>query len=459
MARRTDRRAFIRAAASAAAGVVILGQGASARTFQANKKLNVALIGVGGRGQWFVGIMPKLSNVVAICDVSDSRATVALRTFPKLPRFYDYRLMFDKMAKGIDAVVVATPDHSNAPASLTAMRHGKGVYCEKPLTRTVGESRVMRLTARDRKVATQMGNQGTASGGYRRSVELIQDGVLGKIEEVYIWNGNGGNGWTQPPKGTEKVPYYLKWDLWLGPAAHREFHSKWMAWHGWRDFGTSQLGNWASHSANLAFRALKVDALWQADADKPHPILTVEAKVSEVNRLSFPRWESIRFGIPARGELPPITLQWLNGPGDKEMRARVEKHVGKPLDWTSDDGDGWKDHAGTLIVGGKGSLKSNAHNTTFSLLPEKQFKDVDLQPQRSPRSRGHEQEWLDACAGGPPAWSNFDYAGPLEELLMLGNVATQFPGKLEYDTVTGKIVNNPQADEVLRPVYRKGWTL
>ena len=204
---------------------------------------------------------------------------------------------------------------------------------------------------------------------------------------------------------------------------------------------------------------MKIDTLWHADPGRPHPILTVDAKVAAVNRLSFPRWEMIRYDVPARGDLPAISVHWLNGRGSPEVQSRIEKHLGAKLDWTSDDGDGWKDHAGTLIVGTEGKLKSNAHNTAFTLLPEGKYKDVDRNPQRSPRSGGHEREWLAACKGGPAAWSNFDYSGPLEELLMLGNVATQFPGKLRYDVIDGKILGNPEANQALMGHHRKGWTL
>jgi len=453
---RLSRRALLRKSVAGAAGLVVLAGAASARTFKANEKLNIALIGVGGRGKAFVGSMPNSENVVALCDVSDKKATVALRKFPKLPRYHDYRKMFDEMARQIDAVVVATPDHSHAPASAAAIKAGKGVYCEKPLTRTVAESRALRDLARKHKVATSMGNQGTAGGQFRRALELIRDGTIGTIKEVHTWNDQGGHGWKTPPEGEAKIPYYLKWDLWLGPAAYRPFHPKWMAWHGWRDFGTANLGNWASHSQNLAFMALKVDSLWSAEA-AAKPIVRVEAKVDEVYKLSFPRWEHVRWDIPARGSLPRIAFHWHNGSTRPGVRKVLEEFLGRPVNWGPKN---WSDWAGSLIVGTEGKILATAHNATFVILPAEKFKGVEKgAPRKVDRSAGHERDWLNACRGGKPAWANFDYAGPLTEFNMLGNVATQFPGVLEFDPLACKIVNNQAADSALRSEYRKGWSL
>ena len=455
MPRAIDRRTFLRNAGRTGAGLVVLSCGASARSYAANEKLNVALIGVGGRGTAFVNSMPRQTNVVALCDVNEKKATVAYRKFPKLPKFADYRVMLDKQ-KDIEAVVVATPDHSHAPASATAIRAGKHVYVEKPMTRTVHESRVLRELAAKHKVATSMGNQGTAGGQFRRAVELIRGGTLGEIKEVHAWNDQGGRGYTQAPEGEAKIPPYLNWDLWLGPAAMRPFHPKWLAWHAWRDFGTANLGNWASHTLNLAFMALEVDSLWHADpATKPR--IRVEAKTDAVYRLSFPKWEHVRWHVPARGELPPITLQWHNGSRRPGMREELARLLGRELHMGPDK---WDDWARLLIIGTEGKLLATAHNNQVELLPAEKFKAVQTKaPETLDRSHGHERDWLEACRGGAPAWACFDYAGPLTEFNMLGNVATQFEGVLEYDPLEGKIVNNPEADKALHEVYREGWTL
>jgi hypothetical protein len=457
---------------------MLLGNAGSARGAPANETLDVALIGVGGRGNWFVKTMPKMENVVALCDVNERRAVAWVerskdwakkvpgiksfrdpRFFPKAKKFFDYRRMIDKMQNQLDAVVVAIPDHSHALASVTAMEAGLHVYCEKPLSRLVGESRVMRETARERKVATSMGNQGTASGQFRRAIELIRGGTIGQVKEVHVWNNGGGANRPGPPKGTEPVPEGLKWDLWLGPAAERPYHHQWMHWHAWRDFGTCQLGNWASHSANLAFMALKVHELWLKPGEES-PRIRVRAKVSGINRLSFPRWEHVEWDIPARADFPPITFQWHNGGSRPGMRDLLEERMGEKLDWGDAGKRKWRDHAGALIVGTKGTIHATGHNATFRLMPRGQWGGVGKDgPKELPRSRGHERDWLLACRGGAPAWANFDYADALNEFLMLGNVATQFEDELEFDPVACAIPNHAEANAALQPHYRDGWSL
>ncbi|MFQ5809606.1 MAG: Gfo/Idh/MocA family protein [Armatimonadota bacterium] len=458
MSSRVDRRTFLRNAARGGAGLVILSNSRSVSSAQANEKLNVALVGVGGRGGWFAKTMPKLSNVVALCDVNEQRAAEAFKAFPDLPKYHDYRKMLDEMDKQIDAIVVATPDHSHAGPCVRAMKMGKHVFVEKPLTHNVREARIMRETAAEHKVATQMGNQGTSSPAFRRALELIQGGVLGEIREAYVWKDGGGPGRRDLPSEAEAIPEHLKWDLWLGPAADRAYNQQWMRWHGWRDFGTGQLGNWATHTANLAFKSLKMDSLWYADpTDKLH--ITVEAEVSEIDRHSFPKWEKIHFQIPARGELPPVTLHYYNGGQGPGARAEIEERLGRPLDWGDHGEKKWNDHAATLILGTEGRLWANGHNTQFALMPADKFKGLDGPPESLPRSPGHEREWLNACGGGDPAWSNFNYATPLAEFLHLGNLSTQFHYPVEYDPVACKIVTSEEADAALRREPRKGWEL
>lgn len=482
MKRKLSRRCLLSKFATGAAGLLILRDSQSVRGMPANEKINVALIGVGGRGTWFVDTIPRMENVVAICDVNwqkiaetykrwadladrfatsprqwERSATPTLRRLAdrKVKAFADFREMFDKMDKQIDAVVVSTPDHTHAVASAAAIRAGKHIFCEKPLTRTVHESCVLRELAREYKVATSMGNQGTASGQFRRALELIRDGTIARIKDVHIWNTGGGADRKKPP-GQQSVPDYLNWDLWLGPAAFRPYHREWLKRNLWRNFGTCQLGNWASHSANLAFMALNVHELWLTNRPgKVKPIIKIKSECSGINRLSFPRWEVVKWEIPARAEFPPITFTWYNGaaPGG---RKRIEDLLG-------DAGWGNKkqmDHAGAIIVGTEGTIHTTGHNATFRLLPEDKFRNVERErPKTVDRSRGHEMDWFMACRGGKPAWANFDYASALNEFLMLGNVATQVEDKLEFDPIATKIVNNAQADALLRSEYRQGWSL
>jgi hypothetical protein len=485
MGTRITRRTFLRGAAVGGAGVLLLRHSASARTYAANEKVNVALVGVGGRGSWFVETLPKMENVVAFCDVDAPKIDGAFKQLAdmkakwaespnswevsaakaytrlleaKIKTFADYRKMLDELGNGLDAVVVATPDHTHAVIAAAAMNAGKAVFCEKPLTRAVGESRALRDLARKQKVATSMGNQGTYSGAFRRALELIQAGALGEVKETHVWNSGGGTDRKAPPKETPPVPEGMAWDLWLGPAAERPFHPDWLNRNVWRDFGTCQLGNWGSHSANLAFMALNCQDLWLAEPPKdPHPILRVQAKHTGINKLSFPKWEHIQWEVPPRADLPGITINWYNGtaPGRKELLDRLAKDAG------DGEADAKKlDFAGTYIVGTKGAIHATGHCMSFRLLPVDQYKGVQRErPEKVENSRGPEQDWFAAIRGGKTPWASFDYADALNEFLMLGNVATQFQAKLDFDPRDCKITNNKDADALLRPEYRKGWTL
>jgi predicted dehydrogenase len=422
----------------------------------------VGLIGVGGRGDWFVGAIPRIGqNLAALCDVDDSKNPSAYQRFPKVKRFHDYRRMLDDTALGLDAVVVAAPDHIHAPASIRAMRMGKHVYCEKPLTNTVNESRRMREVARQSGVATQMGNQGTASNGYRQAVEIIQAGVIGQVRHVHAWNNQGGPGRRPQPSGAQQVPDFLRWNLWLGPRQERPYHRTWLNWHGWREFGTGNLGNWAPHMLNLPFRALRLDSFWSTDSTPAtgqdgNGVVRIQADVSAIDTASLPKWEVVQFDFPARYTQPQPRLFWYNG-GAGGFRPRLEDLLGRKLDWGDAGERKWSDWAGVLIVGTKGMLYTNAHNTEFTLLPKRVFADLTLPLPKLPRSPGHENEWVNACTGGEAAVSNFDYASALTELCLLGNVATQFPETLVFDPRTCRITNHAEAHLALRREHRLGW--
>jgi len=444
---RKTRRDFLRAAALQGTGLVVLSNSRSARSYAANEKLDVALIGVGGRGKWYVDVVPKIENVVAMCDVNESKAQAAYKLFPDLPKFHDYRLMLDKLNKQIDVVFAAVPDHSHAAAALAAMQAGKHTLCEKPLTRTAREARLMRQTALKCKVASQMGNQGSASNSFRRGAELVQEGELGEVTEWYGFNADGGPNIKEPPKDPQKCPEYLKWDLWLGPARYREFHARWLGWTQWRDFSNYQLGNWGSHVCFFGFMALKLRDLWNMPAES-RPRIRVQAEVSEINRLSFPRWQVIRWKIPAREGMPPLTFTWVNGQG-----GATQPVWDKILEYRGKKFEGWA--CGGLIVGTKGRIENNAGDCW--MVPGE--KKVIHGPKKIAASRGHERDLFHACRGGIPAWGNFDNTGPYWELMALGSVATQFNEELEYDLLEGKILNNPEADALAQGVYREGWGL
>jgi len=350
------------------------------------------------------------------------------------------------------------------------MKAGKHAFVEKPLCGCVHEARTMRQVAEQHKVATQMGNQGSSGAQFRRGVELIQDGVLGEVREVYIWNSGGGADKKEPPQGEQTAPPYLNWDLWLGPILQRPFHASWLGWSQWREFGTGQIGMWASHTSYLTFLALDIASLWHADVPA-RPRIKVRAEVSGVNRISFPRWEKVDFQIPARGELAPVTIHWVNGGGAPGWTEKLHELVGDPADWDDpnnqakqgDKKQKWSEFAGAVLLGAKGRLHSTGHNYTIDLLPAKQFVDLDTRgPQRLTNSHGMpEPDWLRVARGDTSwtAWSNFSSTGPYMEMLLLANVATQFEDELEYDPLEGKIVNHAQADALLRRPYRAGWTL
>lgn len=487
MQRTFSRRRFLARTALGGASMLFLKDSRLALAAEANSRLKVALIGVGGRGTWFVDTIPRMEDVVAICDIDDRKIAECFKRWAELAAslsvsqhewernaapafrrlmednvktFYDFRKMFDAMGVGLDAAVVSIPDHTHAVASAAAIRAGTHIFCEKPLTRTVQESRALRDLARTHKVATSMGNQGTASGQFRRALELIRDGTLGAIKEVHVWNTGGGADRKEPPQGSQLVPDGFNWELWLGPAASRPYHCEWTQRHLWREFGTNPLGNWGPHSANLAFMALKVHALWQTGPPaRPPPRIRVKATFSRLNRLSFPRWEKVTWEIPARAEFPAITFTWHNGP-EPDVRPILEGLIGDDLDWGDKKEKKWWDHAGAVIVGTNGRIHATGHNATFRLFPEAQFKNVVKErPLSVDQSRGHEADWFIACRGGKPAWAEFEYASPLNEFLMLGNVATQFEEALDFDPSACRIVNNADADKLLRAEYREGWTL
>jgi len=468
-ARRVSRRRVLASAAAAAAtaaataacGPLLLAP-ASALGYAANEQLGIALIGVGGRGQWFVETIPRIGQrVVAMCDVNDARAADSFKKLPEPPKYRDFRKLLDAEDRRLDAVIVATPDHNHAPISAAAMRRGKHVFCEKPLTTSIWEARTLRRLAAETKVATQMGNQGTATHAFREAVEIVQSGMLGPIREVVVWNC-GGNARRVPPSGSEPAPAGLDWDLWLGPAPAREYHRAWMQWQSWRDFGTGKLGNWAIHSANLPCMALRLYELWnEKPKDEPaaerRPTIKVGAAVSARDRVSFPNWEMIRYEFPARGAMPPVRLLWCNGIQAPGFREAIEPHLQRKLVC---GGEGpWLDDSGCLLIGSEGVLHSTGHNSSYRLLPEERWRNARRPEPTLPRSGSHEREWLAACRGGPAAMSNFSYGGVLTELVLLGNIASQFDRAIEFDPPAMKCPGDDEAMAQLVRAYRSGWSL
>lgn len=433
MPRHLTRRAMLRNTGLAGVGVWVSGAtsplGASSSP---NEKLDILCIGVGGRGAADVNGV-STENIVALCDVDGRRAAKTFEKFPQAKQFQDYRVALDELESRIDAVVIGTPDHTHAPPAAQALRMGKHVYCEKPLTHSVYETRVLTELAREKKLATQLGTQIHARDNYRRVVELIQAGAIGPVQRVDV-TFPGGLGGQDRPEETPPVPQGLDWDLWLGPAPHRPYHPAYVpgSWRAWWDFANGTLGDFGCHYMDLPYWALKLKypSLIEAQGPPPHPETAAPVL-------------TVRYQFPARGDLPPLTLTWRNGKGNKSPLFE-EKNV---PDWG----------ASVLFVGEEGMLLANY--SKHLLLPESKFADFQRPEPTIPKSIGHHQEWIRACKTGEPTTCNFDYSGPLTETVLLGNVSYRSGSALEWDAAKLKASNCPEAQALIRREYREGWTL
>ena len=435
-----SRRRFLAAGAAATtAGLESLAHAYPIRS--ANEKLNIAMVGVGQGGVGGVLNLPRMAreNIVAMCDIDEQYAGPNFEKYPGAKRWTDFRRMLDRQ-KDIDAVVVSTPDHSHAVIAITAMRHGKHVYCEKPLARCIGEVRRMREVARETKVATQMGNHGTYEPSFRRAVEIIQSGAIGQVTQVHTWSDRPLSFWKQSvtrPKDTPRVPAHLDWDLFLGPAPLRPYHPIYhpFTWRGWWDFGTGVLGDIICHTVNMAYLAL--------DLQYPTRISTrSEGLMAE----TAPKWAEMVFEFPARGKQPPVTVTWYEA-GRKPPLALA---LGEPLPGN-----------GALLIGDKGQLlQTDMYGAYHKLLPTDRYSDYTPPAQTLPRARiGHQQEWIDSAKTGSPTMANFEYAGRLTEAFLVGNVALRTGQTLQWDGEAMQATNCPEAQRFVHPEYRKGWSL
>jgi predicted dehydrogenase len=431
MQQSNTRRDFLKTAG--AAGAVLSSGVWSDSTARAstspNEKLNIAMIGAGGRGAANVAEVAG-ENIVALCDVDEVRAGATFKRYPRAKRHHDFRKMLEEMDREVDAVVVSAPNHIHVPASVMAMRMSKHCYCEKPLAHSVREARLAAKVAAQTKVATQMGTQIHASNNFRRIVELIRSGAIGPVHEVRIRLDGGGTAADRPAE-TPPVPPGLKWDLWLGPAPQRPYHPCYVPhdWHYWWDFGGGPLGNMGCHYLDLAFWALELK----------HP-RTIESVGSPRHLESTPMLQTVRYQFPARGELPPVMLTWDHGPK-------------RPPFWVEHDLPDW---AWGVFVGSKGMLL--ASYSSHLLWPEAEFRGFQPPAPTIPTSVGHHQEWMNACKTGSATTCNFDYAGAVTETMLLGNVAYRYGEKIEWDAETLRITNAPEAEQYLQREYGKGWT-
>jgi predicted dehydrogenase len=440
-----NRRRFLKAA-SVAGGAALWGAPAFVRSASPNEKLNIAIIGAGGRGASNTQSVAS-ENIVALCDVSESNLDNAAQKFPKARKYADFRKLYDN-AGDFDAVVISTAEHTHAFATLPALQLGKHVYCEKPLTHCIWEARLIASAAKKAKVATQMGTQMHATENFRRVVELIQSGAIGPVREAHVWVPRAW-GWQSPedarankdivnvqarPEDAMPVPAGLHWNLFLGPAPERPFHEVYWPgpkWYRWWDFGSGTMSDLGSHWIDIPFAALKLR----------HP-LTIESKGPVPHPEIAPASMSASYEYGARGNLPPVKLTWYQG--TLRPPQLVEGRIPK---WDS----------GVLFVGDKGMLLADYGK--FALLPEDRFKDFKAPDPFLPRVKGHHEEWIEACKTGKPTSSNFDYAGALTEANHLGNVAYRVGRKLEWDPIKLEATNCADAALLIRKQYRKGWTL
>jgi hypothetical protein len=437
-----SRRRFVKSTAAAALAfpAIVSGQ-------NLNDKLNIAGIGVGGRGRSNLNSI-KSENIVALCDVSSSSLDKTGEMFPKAKKISDFRTLFDK-PDAFDAVVVSTCEHTHAFATMPALQLKKHVYCEKPLTYNIYEARKIREEAMKAKVATQMGTQIHAGDNYRRVVELVQSGAIGDVSEAHVWVGRAwGRHESEEeckkakdivcvfdrPKTEDPVPKGLDWDLWLGPAPYRPFNNVYVPgpkWYRWWDFGNGTMSDLGSHWIDLPFWALKLQ--------KP---LTIEADGPQAHAEIAPASMSAHYTYGPRGDMPPVELTWYQG-------------TRKPKIWQEGKIPQWG--SGVLFVGSKGMLLADYGK--HLLLPEKNFKDFERPEQFIPASIGHHNEWIHACKTGAPTTCNFEYAGWLTEANHLGNVAYRTGKKLEWDADKMKAANAPESEPFIKREYRKGWSL
>jgi hypothetical protein len=479
-----NRRAFLRRS-TLAAGAASLPFPFVGRVLGANDRINVACIGVGGKGDSdSAHAFTAGGNIVAICDVDGntlegkhksfrSQAEKEKRTYDA-KQYKDWRKMIEEMGSSIDAVTISGPDHMHGPAAITAMRLGKHVYCQKPLTQTLWEAREMRRLASEKKLATQMGNQGSAENGLRRAVEVIQAGVIGKPKELHVWSNRPV--WPQGlnrPEGSDPVPAHLDWDLWLGPAQVRPYkkdvyHA--FNWRGWYDFGTGALGDMACHTVNMPFRALKLG----------YPSAVELEMASRIYAETFPLTSRIRFEFPERDGLPPLKFWWYDGnPNPKHGIYQSGNYI-EPIRPHADvvkeviTARGELPSSGCLIIGEKGKLFSpDDYGARFQILlnDEDQYVDGDkheactsvpvsiARTEEKQTDLAMKKEWFAMMKGGPAAYSNFDISAYLTESILLGCVALRsgVGHKLEWDGPNMRATNDPNAARFVNRKNRKGW--
>lgn len=424
------RRSFLGTVAVGSISALASPAWAYRRILGANERLHVGAIGVGGRG---AGDLDAVSgeNIVALCDVDTNALDGAAGRFPNAEKFFDYRQLLER--KDLEAVVIGTPDHHHAPATVRALRRGLHVYCEKPLTHTVEEARIVTQLAKEKGVATQMGTQNHEHPGYLRLVELLRSGAIGPVRQVHVITDRPGKWWPQGmelPANAAAVPANLKWDLWLGPAPQRAYDPAFapFRWRGWWDYGCGAIGDMAIHLMDPAFWGLQLGGPVKVSSTGPKP-----------NPWSGPEWMQTHFEFGQRGELPPVDVYWYEG------KTTPPPEIASELPMN-----------GSLFIGDQGRI-AIAHDGFPKLLPEEAFANFKAPSPSLPDSPGHHRQWIEAAKGRGKTSSSFEYAGPFTEVVLLGNVAYRIGQKIEFDPTTMRVTNVPAANELLTKSYRSGW--
>lgn len=439
-----SRREFIGASAMAVGAFTIVprhvlgGPGYVAPS----DKLNIACVGAGGKGESDIAAVSS-ENLVAFCDVDDVKAAETYKKFPNVKTYKDFRVMLEEHEDDIDAVTVSTPDHTHAIVAMTAIRMGKHVFVQKPLTHTIYEARQLAKAAEEEGVVTQMGNQGHAGEGARLLNEWIWDGAIGDIHEVHAWTNRPI--WPQAierPEAIPSVPPTLDWNLWLGPSPWRPYHPAYVpfSWRGWWDFGTGAIGDMGAHIIDHPY--------WALGLEYPD---TVQATSTDFNEETYPLASIVTYQFPKRGNKPEVKFVWYDGgllpprPEELEPGRRMGEQGG-----------------GVVFYGSKGKMMCSVYGSNPRIIPEDKMKEYKRPEKTIPRSPGIHQEWIDACKGNGKTTSHFGYAGKLTETMLLGNLAIKFKDKntiLKWDGENGQITNLEEANQHLRTEYRKGWTL
>ena len=419
-----------------------------------NTKLNIAVIGVGGRGRANYNPVLDSENIVAMCDVDDNRARDGyekiLSKFPKVRKFTDFRLMFDEMHKEIDAVIISTPDHTHFAPAMVAMELGKHVYMEKPLAHNVWECRTLKKAANYYNIVSQMGNQGHTTNGVRQIKEWYEAGILGEVKEVHAWIGTldfrPGHYWTLPesfPPSKQQVPEHLNWDLWLGPAKYRDYNQVYApkSWRGFFDFGNGQLGDWSCHTLDGPF--------WALDLGMPNEVESYVPK--QINKHHFVSEQSIvSYKFPANKKRSPVSMKWYEGGLKPELDP----------DWPIKE----LERSGMIMVGSKCSLITGGRpNNPKLLVSDQEWEDFknNMPDQTIPRLKWGDEtpvhEWIDAIKNDYLPESNFSYGADLTEMALIGTLSQRFAAKIQYDSKKMKITNRPDINEFLKEPARDGW--